>query len=66
MPNNPRQQIKKDLGRAMAHTDTIKEILMGTGEKYATDHPEITEQYKTVFSFFEQGKILLEGLLTTY
>lgn len=66
MPNNPRQQIKKDLDRCIGHIAWIKDILMLTGEKYREHHPEIVEQYQTVFAFFDQGEELVRGLRDTY
>lgn len=66
MPNNPRQQIKADLNRAVNHADWIMDILVSCGSKYEEFHPEITEQYKTVFAYVEQLKLLIEGLRDAY
>ena len=46
--------------------NNIQEHLAVIGEVYALDHPEIVEQYKVVFAYFEQGKSLLAGLRDEY
>ena len=66
MPNNPRQQIKKDLDSAINHCDRIKEILLRTGEKYREGHPEILKEYETLYAFFEQGRSIIEAAKVTY
>lgn len=66
MASNPRQAIKAALDRSINHAEWIQETVIGQGEKYRADHPEILEQYQAVFAYFQGGKELLEGLRDTY
>ena len=66
MSNGPREGIKRRLEQSITHIETIQVYLIQNGEIYFTDHPEITEQYKAVYSFAEELKNLLEGLRYTY
>lgn len=66
MPSNPRQAIKAKLDSAIVHCEKIQETLAFLGEVVYTDYPEIVEQYKVTFAFFEQGLALLDGLRRTY
>lgn len=66
MPSNPRQAIKAKLDSAINHCEKLQEILVFLGDVVYTDYPDIVEQYKTTFAYFEQGKSILEGLRSTY
>lgn len=64
--SNPRHEIRRKLQYAIRDVENIQEHLMLIGEVYALDHPEIVEQYKVVYAYFEQGKALLAGLHDEY
>lgn len=58
--------MKRKLDQAIAHVDKVQEILVEVSSGYTDDHPEIVEQYKVTFAFFEQAKAILVSLRTTY
>lgn len=66
MAKGPREMIKQHLDASIGHVEKIKEYLVRNGEMNREFHPEITKEYEVVYSFFEEGKNLLEGLLRTY
>lgn len=66
MPNTPRQAIKQTLKQCIEHVEWVQSYLIQNGEINRADHPDITNQYKIVYSYFQEGKELLETLRATY
>lgn len=58
--------MKRKLDSAINHCESIQAVLAEVSGIYKDTHPEIVEQYKTTYLFFEQAKQVLIGLRTTY
>ena len=58
--------MKRKVAQAVGHVDSTQKCIMELGEFYNDDHPEIVEQLKTIYAYFEQGKVILEQWKTTY
>lgn len=58
--------MKRKVDQGIEHVNKTQLCIMELGEFYAEDHPEIVDQLKTIYAFFEQGKALLAAWKTTY
>ncbi len=61
-----RRKIKQNIDSSIKHIDSVLGYLIQNGEFNRQDHPEILEQYKTIFQYFKEGKEMLEILRKTY
>jgi len=66
MSNSPRDIIKKNLIQCVTHIETIQQYLVRNGEMNSELHPEITEQYKIIYAYFEEGKNIILTIRATY
>lgn len=61
MAKGAREVVKMRLDSSIAAVDKVLGYLIEIGELHREHHPDVLEQYKTIYAFFEQGKALLEG-----
>jgi len=66
MGYNPRDAMKDRLDQCVMNCHKIQEQLMFLGDVLYTDYPNIQEQYKIVWAYFDEGQALLRALRDEY
>lgn len=66
MAHGPRELMKRKTNQIITHVEKAQQGIMELGEFYAVDHPEVIDQLKTIYAFYEQAKELIRSFRGEY